>query len=96
MRPKWQKRSGSRGRNLASQLAALQEAGCTRVFSEKISTRIRVRPELQQALRLCRDIKDAAPDQAVILTVREMKRLARNAAELMPPVAGYGLCRLSS
>ncbi len=68
---------------LASQLAALEVAGCTRVFSEKISTRVRVRPELEQALRLCRDIKDAAPDQAVILTVHEMKRLARNAAELM-------------
>ena len=54
-----------------------------RVFSEKISTRIKVRPELEQALRLCRDIKDAAPGQAVILTVHEMKRLARNAAELM-------------
>jgi DNA invertase Pin-like site-specific DNA recombinase len=68
---------------LASQLAALEEAGCTRVFSEKISTRIKVRPELEQALRLCRDIKDAAPGQAVILTLHEMKRLARNAAELM-------------
>jgi hypothetical protein len=36
-----------------------------------------------EALGLCRDIKDAAPDHAVILTVHEMKRLARNAAELM-------------
>lgn len=68
---------------LASQLAALEEAGCTRIFSEKISTRIKVRPELERAIGLCRDIKDAAPGQAVILTVHEMKRLARNAAELM-------------
>jgi DNA invertase Pin-like site-specific DNA recombinase len=68
---------------LASQLAALEVAGCIRVFSEKISTRVRVRPELEQALRLCRDIKDAAPGQVVILAVHEMKRLARNAAELM-------------
>jgi DNA invertase Pin-like site-specific DNA recombinase len=68
---------------LASQLAALEEAGCTRVFSEKISTRVKVRPELEQALRLCQDIKGAAPDQTVILAVHEMKRLARNAAELM-------------
>ena len=68
---------------LASQLAALEAAGCTRVFSEKISTRVRVRPELEQALRLCRDIKGAAPGQVVILAVHEMKRLARNAAELM-------------
>ncbi|MCQ4083921.1 recombinase family protein [Streptomyces sp. RB6PN25] len=28
-------------------------------------------------------IKESAPDQVVILTVHEMKRLARNAAELM-------------
>jgi DNA invertase Pin-like site-specific DNA recombinase len=68
---------------LASQLAALKEAGCTRVFSEKISTRVRVRPELEQAIGLCRDIVGAAPGEAVILTVHEMKRLARNAAELM-------------
>ena len=68
---------------LASQLAALEAAGCTRVFSEKISTRVKVRPELERALELCRDIKDAAPNQAVILSVHEMKRLARNAAELM-------------
>ncbi len=72
---------------LASQLAALEAAGCTRVFSEKISTRVKVRPELEQALRLCRDFKDAAPDQAVILAVHEMKRLARNAAELMTMAA---------
>ncbi|MCW2931750.1 MAG: hypothetical protein JWM19_2712 [Actinomycetia bacterium] len=74
----------STAQELASQLAALEEAGCTRVFSEKISTRVKVRPELEQALRLCRDIRDAAPGHAVILTVHEMKRLARNAAELMP------------
>jgi hypothetical protein len=77
-------RCSTERQELASQLAALQEAGCTRVFSEKISTRVKVRPELEQALRLCRDIKDAAPGQAVILTVHEMKRLARNAAELHP------------
>ena len=34
-------------------------------------------------IQLCRDVKGAAPGQAVILTVHEMKRLARNAAELM-------------
>ncbi|MEV0972133.1 recombinase family protein [Microtetraspora glauca] len=55
----------------------------SRIFSEKISTRIKVRPEFETALKLCTDIKGAAPDQAVILVVHEMKRLARNAAELM-------------
>jgi DNA invertase Pin-like site-specific DNA recombinase len=53
------------------------------VFSEKISTRIKVRPELEKALTLAHEIKAAAPEQPVILTVHEMKRLARNAAELM-------------
>ena len=68
---------------LHSQLDALAAAKCTRVFSEKISTRIKVRPELEKALTLAHEIKTAAPDQPVILTVHEMKRLARNAAELM-------------
>jgi DNA invertase Pin-like site-specific DNA recombinase len=37
----------------------------------------------QKALALARDIKQAAPGQPVTLTAHEMKRLARNAAELM-------------
>ncbi|MDI5978240.1 recombinase family protein [Amycolatopsis magusensis] len=68
---------------LASQLDALAAAHCTRVFSEKISTRIKVRPEFEKALTLAREIRQAAPEQQVLLTVHEMKRLARNAAELM-------------
>ncbi|MFJ8495801.1 recombinase family protein [Streptomyces sp. NPDC094038] len=67
---------------LASQLVALEPV-CERIFSEKISTRIKTRPELEKALKLAYDIKEAAPDQEVILTVHELKRLARNAAELM-------------
>jgi hypothetical protein len=35
---------------LQSQLDALAAAHCTRVFSEKISTRIKIRPELKKAL----------------------------------------------
>ena len=68
---------------LAGQLDLLERAGCRRIFSEKISTRVRVRPELENALALAREIKQAAGDQTVILAVAEMKRLARNAAELM-------------
>jgi hypothetical protein len=48
---------------------------------------VRVRPEPENALALAREIKQAAGDQVVILTVAEMKRLARNAAELMPLAA---------
>ncbi|MFJ6612502.1 recombinase family protein [Streptomyces sp. NPDC091289] len=71
------------GQELQSQLDALTGAQCTRVFSEKISTRVKERPELEKALTLAREIKAAAPNQPVILTVVEMKRLARSAAELM-------------
>ncbi|WP_256220713.1 recombinase family protein [Streptomyces sp. CC53] len=71
------------GQELQSQLDLLARADCNRVFSEKISTRVKERPELEKALALAREIKTAAPNQPVILTVVEMKRLARNAAELM-------------
>jgi DNA invertase Pin-like site-specific DNA recombinase len=67
---------------LQSQLDALEPV-CKRIFSEKISTRVKTRPELEKALKLAYDIKEAAPDQEVVLTVHELKRLARNAAELM-------------
>lgn len=68
---------------LQSQLDALQAAHCRRIFSERISSRVATRPELDNALALAREIAQAAPDQPVILCVHEMKRLARNAAELM-------------
>lgn len=42
-----------------------------------------VRPEFDKALALAHDIKQATPDQPVIRTVYELKRPARNAAELM-------------
>jgi DNA invertase Pin-like site-specific DNA recombinase len=68
---------------IASQIIALRAARCHKIFSEKISTRIKVRPELEAALALAHQFKEAAPEQPVILTVHELKRLARNAAELM-------------
>ncbi|WP_258308920.1 recombinase family protein [Streptomyces sp. NWU339] len=68
---------------LQSQLDALAEAGCDPVFSEKISTRIKVRPEFGKAMDFVRTIKKAVPHQRVILTVHEMKRLGRGAAELL-------------
>ena len=68
---------------LQSQLDALAAAQCKLIFSEKISTRVKTRPELEKALKLAYDIKEAAPGQEVILTVLGLKRLARNAAELM-------------
>ena len=68
---------------LQSQLDALQEAGCDPVFSEKISTRAKVRPEFVKAMDFARTIKKAVPHQRVIFTVHEMKRLGRCAAELL-------------
>jgi DNA invertase Pin-like site-specific DNA recombinase len=81
-------RCSTKDQELESQLVALRAAGCTRIFAEKISTRVKVRPEYEAALALCRDIKSAAPGQAVVFTVHELKRPARNAAELMTLAAG--------
>ncbi|QKV90468.1 recombinase family protein [Streptomyces sp. NA02950] len=69
---------------LDSQLDALTAHGIPRdkVFSEKISTRVRARPQFDQALRTARKIKAHAPHCRVIVTVYEMKRLGRDAAEL--------------
>ena len=69
---------------LQSQLDALAAHGIARdkIFAEKISTRIRVRPQFEAALALARQIKAHAPHCRVILTVNEMKRLGRDAAEL--------------
>ncbi|MFG2120998.1 recombinase family protein [Streptomyces sp. NPDC048710] len=44
---------------LASQLDALRPV-CKRIFSEKISTRVKTRPELEKALKVAYDIKEAA------------------------------------
>ncbi len=65
-----------------SQLEALHRAECHKVFKEQINTRIKVRPELEKALRPAHQFKEAAPETPVIRTVHELKRLARNAAEL--------------
>ncbi len=58
-----------------SQLDALAEAGVTRVFSEKISTRAIRRPELEAAVKLARDIRGSGV--RVTLVVHEHKRLGR-------------------
>jgi DNA invertase Pin-like site-specific DNA recombinase len=76
-------RTSTARQELASQLEALRRAECHKVFCEQISTRIKVRPELEKALALARQFKEAAPETPVIFTVHELKRLARNAAELM-------------
>lgn len=76
-------RTSTARQELASQLEALRRAECHKIFQEQISTRVKVRPELQKALALAYQFKEAAPETPVIVTVHELKRLARNAAELM-------------
>ncbi|MFJ2899081.1 recombinase family protein [Streptomyces sp. NPDC087218] len=77
-------RCSTLGQELDSQLDALAAHGIPRdkIFSEKISTRIRVRPKFEEALRTAREGKAHAPHCRVIFTVYEMKRLGRDAAEL--------------
>ncbi|WP_227999732.1 recombinase family protein [Nocardia australiensis] len=76
-------RTSTARQELASQLEALRKAQCHKIFHEQISTRVKVRPELEKALALARQFKEAAPQVPVVFTVHELKRLARNAAELM-------------
>jgi DNA invertase Pin-like site-specific DNA recombinase len=77
-------RCSTLAQELQSQLDALEAHGIGRdkIFSEKISTRERVRPRFEDALTMARQIKAHAPHCHVILTVCEMKRLGRDAAEL--------------
>jgi DNA invertase Pin-like site-specific DNA recombinase len=68
-------RASTARQSLDSQLDSLAEAGVTRVFSEKISTRATRRPELEAAVKLCCEIR--ASGAAVTLLVHEHKRLGR-------------------
>jgi DNA invertase Pin-like site-specific DNA recombinase len=81
---------------LQPQLDALEAHGIPRdkIFSEKISTRVRVRPRFEAALATAREIKAHAPHCRVIFTVYEMKRLGRDGAELTATadhLAAHGL-----
>ncbi|WP_245171253.1 recombinase family protein [Streptomyces decoyicus] len=77
-------RCSTLGQELDSQLDALSKRGIPRdkIFSEKISTRVRVRPRFEEALRTAREVKAHAPHCRAIFTVCEMKRPGRDAAEL--------------
>lgn len=56
--------------DLQTQLDARHAAGCERIFFEKISSRIKVRPGYDRAITLAQEVKRAAPEQPIILTVR--------------------------
>ncbi|PCG86783.1 resolvase [Streptomyces sp. WZ.A104] len=68
-------RASTARQSLDTQLDSLTEAGVTRIFSEKISTRATRRPELDKAVALAREIR--ASGAAVTLVVHEHKRLGR-------------------
>lgn len=68
-------RASTARQSLDTQTDSLAEAGVTRIFAEKISTRAAARPELEAAVRLARDIRGSGV--AVTLVVHEHKRLGR-------------------
>jgi DNA invertase Pin-like site-specific DNA recombinase len=60
---------------LDTQADALRAAGITKIFAEKISTRARVKPELDKAVALAREMRSSGI--AVTIVVHEHKRLGR-------------------
>lgn len=61
--------------NLENQIAQLEEAGCSKVFEEKISGAKKDRPELEKLLNYLR------PDD--VLVVCKLDRLARSTHHLL-------------
>lgn len=74
-RPPRLPRASTARQSLDAQLDSLAEAGATRVFSEKISTRATKRPELEAAVRLAGEIRSSGV--RVTLVVHEHKCLGR-------------------
>jgi hypothetical protein len=68
-------RASTARQSLNAQLDSLAEAGVTRIFSEKISTRGTRRPELEAAVKLAGEIR--SPGVRVTLVGHEHKRLVR-------------------
>ncbi len=68
-------RASTARQSLDSQLDSLAEAGFTRIFSEKISTRATQRPELDKVVALAGELR--ASGVRVTLVVHEHKRLGR-------------------
>jgi DNA invertase Pin-like site-specific DNA recombinase len=68
-------RASTARQSLDAQIDSLTAAGISRIFSEKISTRVASRPELERAVALAREMR--ASGVAVTLVVHEHKRLGR-------------------
>ena len=73
-------RVSSRDQNLDRQLAQLETAGCSKIFTEKLSGASSDRPELHAALKYLR------PGETLVVT--SMDRLARNTVDLLNLVQG--------
>ncbi len=68
-------RVSGEGQNLAQQIAALEEAGCERVFSEIVASNRVVCPALEKAVAL------AGPEDSIV--VWRLDRLGRRTVELI-------------
>jgi DNA invertase Pin-like site-specific DNA recombinase len=75
--------------DVASQLGMLESAHCDRIFSEETGSSVKQRPELDKALELARTTAQAPARQSVLLTVAELRWLARTSAELMTLAAHF-------
>jgi DNA invertase Pin-like site-specific DNA recombinase len=76
-------RTSTARQELTSQLEALHRAECHKVFKEQISTRVKGPARTGEGARPGPPVQGGRPETPVILAVHELKRLARNAAELM-------------
>jgi len=75
-------RVSTNGQDLADQLAALETAGCVKVYREKLSGARSDRPQLAKAL--------AALDEGDVLLVTRLDRLARSTRDLLNIVHAIG------
>ncbi|MFN7742714.1 MAG: recombinase family protein [Phycisphaerales bacterium] len=85
-------RVSTEDQNLELQLAALNQAGCLRIFQEKVSGAQRGRPELERMLSHLR-----AGDTVVVWKLDRLARSTRDLLELADLIskAGAGLLSLS-
>ncbi len=70
------------GQDLADQMAALETAGCVKVYREKLSGARSDRPQLAKAV--------AALDEGDVLLVTRLDRLARSTRDLLNIVHAIG------
>ncbi|MCX5537704.1 recombinase family protein [Streptomyces sp. NBC_00006] len=84
-------RASTARQSLDYQLDALNDADVTRIFSEKVSTRVKTRPELGKAIDFARELRTTGLD--VTLVVHEHKRLGRGSdlVTLAETLKEYGI-----